>query len=190
MSAVARHAGPQRLMYALSCPRISFRFVPSRFLVPPPVQSAAAPPGCRALPCGPSSRPRWPAIRRSACDPWSGVDRAGARRPGRTAASLSPAAPGPAVPLAAIRHIAACCAAGRSVTDLTCRAQWARDDAGPGRQASPSCPPARARAGHRTGSSAAPPATARDARSPARTVTDGRAATACPCRGLAGRRLA
>jgi len=179
----ARHAGP-RLMYASSFPRILFRLVPSRFLVPRPEESAAAPPGRRALPCSPSSRPRRPATRRSACHPRLGANRARARRPGRTAPSPSPAA---AVPPAAIGHTAACCAAGQPpVTDLTCRTQWALDEAGPGGQASPSCPPARARARLRTGSSTAPPATARDPHSPA-CATDGR--SACPPRGPADLRL-
>ena len=141
MSAVCAAGGAQRLMDAPSCLRISFRFVPSRFLVSPTGQLAAAPLGYHALLRGTSTGPRRPAIRRSACDPWSGLDRARARRPGRTAASPPSAAPGPAVPSAATRHTAACRAASQPpVTNLRCQAQWALDGIGPGRQASPSCP--------------------------------------------------
>lgn len=68
---------------------------------------------------------RWPA-----CHPWPGADRAHARRPGRTVASLLSVPPGPAVPPGS-GHTAVCCAAGQlAVTDLTCRARWALDEAG------------------------------------------------------------
>lgn len=52
------------------------------------------------------------------------------------------------------------CPAGEA--GLTYRAELALDDAGPGRQASPSCPPARERTGYQARSSAAPEATARE----------------------------
>jgi hypothetical protein len=188
MSALCAAGGTRSLMNAPSYLHISFCFVPSRFMAPPPGQPVATPSRCCALSCGQSGRPRRPAIRWSACHPGLGADPARARGLGRTAACLPPAAPGPAV-LSASVHTA-CCAAGQSpVTALACQVQWVVDGAGPGRQASGCCPSVRALARYRTGSSTVSQATAPGPQSPARTVPDGRAVTACPWRGPAGRRL-
>ena len=131
MSAVCAAGGTRSRMNAPSCPYISFRFVPSRFMAPRPGQPVATSPGCRALPCGPSSRPRRPAIRWSAGYPRTGAGRPRARRLRRRVGSPT-SLPGQAVPRGR-GHTAACCAVGQPpVTDLTCRAQWALDGLGAG----------------------------------------------------------
>ena len=171
-----------------------------RTAMPSPVLALSVAPLGKLLPAVPGRPP--PCLRARAaarngrlrggrvCSPGPGARRARARRPGRTVAS--PSAPGLAVPRPAAARDAA---PGRAAVrypaggaDLTWRTESALDGAGPGRQASPSCSPARKRAENRGGSSTAPPAAAREPCVAAGAVPD-RRTPAGPWRAPAGRRL-
>ena len=161
MSALWAARGTRVLMHASSCSHPCS--VPACFPVSPWEQ---------ARPVRPSCGPHRPATGDRACSPRPCAWRARARRPARTTATPP-------------SRCASCLAAG---VTLTCRAESALDRTGPGRQASPPCLPASARAGTREASSAAPTTAARDPLHTTRAATGPRAPDR-PWRQPAARRV-
>jgi len=176
-------------MDASSCPHISFRFVPSRFLALPHGQPGPAPPGCRALPCGPGQPPTAAGNRVAGMSPLAG--RGPHPCPPSEADSGVPAAcgarPGCLASQRAHGRMLRRWPAARHRLDVpgAVGAGWRRSRAA-GQSVLPSGPrggraPDREQHGaadHRPGP-----------RLSARTAPDGRAPTACPRRGPAARGL-